>query len=135
MIKETDAKGALFSYLSLFTSIGTLMCCALPSLLVLFGLGATVASFLSAAPWLVNLSRHKPAVFAVSGTLIALGFVYTYRIAHRLKRSSEVCDPALSSACSTTDRVNRALLCISGILWCTGAFTAFVLGPLLARFD
>jgi mercuric ion transport protein len=34
--------GAL-SYLSLFTSLGTLLCCALPSLLVLFGLGATVA--------------------------------------------------------------------------------------------
>ncbi len=34
------------SYLSLFTSLGTLFCCALPSLLVLFGLGATVASSL-----------------------------------------------------------------------------------------
>ena len=28
----------LVSYLSLFTSLGTLLCCALPSLLVLFGL-------------------------------------------------------------------------------------------------
>jgi mercuric ion transport protein len=135
MTKETDARGAIFSYLSLFTSVGTLMCCALPSLLVLFGLGATVASFLSAAPWLVNLSRHKPVVFTVSGVLIALGFVYTYRIAPRLKRTAEVCDPSLSSACSTSDRVNRALLWISGILWSVGAFTAFFLGPLLGSLD
>ena len=41
--------GAL-SYLSLFTSLGTLLCCALPSLLVLFGLGTTVASVLSVSP-------------------------------------------------------------------------------------
>jgi len=49
----------LLAYLSLFTSMGTLLCCALPSLLVLVGLGATVASVLSAAPWLVTLSGHK----------------------------------------------------------------------------
>ena len=40
--------GGVLSYLSLFTSFGTLLCCALPSLLVLVGLGATVASFLLA---------------------------------------------------------------------------------------
>src|SRR5713226_4111981 len=32
---------AFLSYLSLFSSVGTLLCCALPSLLVLAGLGAT----------------------------------------------------------------------------------------------
>ena len=46
--------GAL-SYLSLFTSLSTLLCCALPSLFVLLGLGATVASLLSQAPWLVAM--------------------------------------------------------------------------------
>ena len=50
--QQTDT--GLVSYLSLFTSFGTLLCCALPSLLVLFGLGATVASFLSSLPWLVD---------------------------------------------------------------------------------
>ena len=69
--------GAL-SYLSLFTSVGTLLCCALPSLLVLFGLGATVASVLSQAPWLVALSHHKNWVFLIAGVLIACNFVYVY---------------------------------------------------------
>jgi len=48
-------RGSALSYLSLFTSLGTLLCCALPSLLVLFGLGATVASVLSEVPWLVSM--------------------------------------------------------------------------------
>src|SRR5437588_7650716 len=69
--------GAL-SYLSLFTSLSTLLCCALPSLFVLFGLGATVASVLSQAPWLVAMSHHKDWVFLVAGLLISANFVYLY---------------------------------------------------------
>lgn len=48
----------LLSYLALFTSLGTLLCCALPSLLVLLGMGATAASFLAALPWLVTLATE-----------------------------------------------------------------------------
>lgn len=66
----------VLGYLSLFSSVGTLLCCALPSLLVLLGLGATVASLLSAVPWLIMLSHHKNWVFAVSGLMIA-GNVFT----------------------------------------------------------
>src|SRR2546423_6842388 len=75
----------LLQYLSLFTSFGTLLCCALPSLLVLFGLGATVASALAAAPWLVTLSQHKNWIFAMSGFLIAGNFIYVRHITPRLR--------------------------------------------------
>ena len=68
----TRRRSALLSYFSLFTSLSTLLCCALPSLLVLFGLGASVASALSFMPWLVTLSRHKQWTFSVSGVLIEL---------------------------------------------------------------
>jgi hypothetical protein len=43
----TQARSGVLGYLSLFTSLGTLLCCALPSLLVLLGLGATVATGVS----------------------------------------------------------------------------------------
>src|SRR5438309_6746837 len=81
------------SYLSLFTSTGTLLCCALPSLLVLLGLGTTVASFLSVFPWLVTLSHHKRWVFAISGVMIAFSFVQMYAIAPRLKAANLACPP------------------------------------------
>ena len=71
----TQARQAFWlQYVSLFTSVGTLLCCALPSLLVLFGLGATVASVLSEAPWLVTMSHHKHWVFLIAGLLIAGNF-------------------------------------------------------------
>ena len=46
------------SYAALFTSTGTLLCCALPSALAALAGGAAVASFVSAFPWLVGLSQH-----------------------------------------------------------------------------
>jgi mercuric ion transport protein len=80
---ETVRRSAMLSYFSLFTSLSTLLCCTLPSLLVLFGLGASVASTLTFLPWLVTLSRHKQWTFAISGGLIALSFLNTYYIAPR----------------------------------------------------
>src|SRR5438046_5212688 len=90
------ARSSLLSYLSLFTSVGTLLCCALPSLLVLFGLGATVALFLSFMPWLVTLSRHKAWTFGISGGLIAASFVYTYAVAPRLRSQAWAPDDPLA---------------------------------------
>jgi len=121
----------LVSLVSLFTSFGTLICCALPALLVLFGLGATVASLLSAAPWLVSLSRQKESVFAGSGALIALNAVYLYAVAPRLRLANAQCPPGEPSACATVDRTSRTLLWWSGAIYSVGFFTAFLLGPIL----
>ncbi len=128
-------RNGVFSYFSLFTSFGTLLCCALPSLFVLLGLGATVASVLSAAPWLVKLSHHKNLVFLVAGILIGSNFVYVYRIAPRLQAREEACDPNDPAACQTASRFSRIVLWISGVLYLVGCFSAYVLGPILMRFD
>jgi len=121
----------LVSLVSLFTSFGTLICCALPALLVLLGFGATVASFLSAAPSLVSLSRQKESVFAGSGALIALNAVYLYAVAPRLRLANARCPPVEPSACATVDRTSRALLWWSGAIYLVGFFTAFLLAPIL----
>jgi len=126
--------GAL-SYLSLFTSLGTLLCCALPSLLVLFGLGATVASVLSEAPWLVALSHHKNWVFIVAGLLISGNFLYVYAIAPRIQAQSGACEPNGPGACRTAGRVSRVVLWCSAGLYMIGCFSAYLLGPILVRFD
>ena len=126
--------GAL-SYLSLFTSLGTLLCCALPSLLVLFGLGATVASVLSEAPWLVAMSHHKNWVFLVAGFLISGNFVYVYAIAPRLQARTGACDLRNPSTCQAASRVSRIVLWFSAALYLIGCFSAYLLGPILVYFD
>jgi len=126
-------RSALLSYVSLFTSVSTLLCCALPSLLVLFGLGASVASMLSFLPWLVTLSHYKLLTFFVSGVLITLSFVNTYYILPRLR--AKQCSPDNPTACEDASRVSKALLWISAVIFAIGFFVAFVLGPLLAWLD
>lgn len=132
--KPGGASGALLNYVSLFSSVGTLLCCALPSLLVLVGLGATVASFLSSVPWMVTLSRHKNWVFVISGILIASNFLYVYSIAPRLRSRDETCLPEAPDACNTAGRTSKIVLWISLGIYGVGVFSAYVLGRLLMKF-
>lgn len=127
-------RAALLNYFSLFGSFSTLICCALPSVLVLLGLGTTVASLLSAAPWLVSFSRHKVWTFSIAGTLIACSFVMTYVIAPRL-REGEACVADDPSTCGEVSKLSRVLLWGSAVIYSGGFFVAYVLGPILARMD
>jgi mercuric ion transport protein len=129
----TTRRSAVLNYFSLFTSLGTLLCCALPSLLVLFGLGASVASMLSFLPWLVTLSRHKQWTFTLSGLLIAASFVHTYYISPRLQ--AKQCNAEDPSACEKASKFSRILLWASAGIYTVGIFVAYVLGPILTRLD
>jgi len=125
---------ALLNYFSLFSSFSTLICCALPSVLVLLGMGTTVASLLSAAPWLVSLSRHKIWTFGIAGTLIAMSFVMTYLIAPRL-RHGEACEADDPTSCGEVSKISRVILWGSAIIWSCGLFVAYLLGPILEQMD
>lgn len=127
-------RAALLNYFSLFSSFSTLLCCALPSVLVLLGMGTAVASLLSVAPWLVSLSRHKIWTFSIAGTLIAVSFVMTYVIAPRL-REGESCDAEDPSTCGEVSKLSRWVLWISALIWSGGFFVAYLLAPILVRMD
>ena len=127
-------RAALLNYFSLFSSFSTLICCALPSVLVLLGMGTTVASLLSAAPWLVSLSRHKIWTFSIAGVLIAMSFVMTYLVAPHL-RQGEVCDADDPTTCGEVSKVSRVILWGSAIIWSCGFFVAYLLGPILEQID
>ena len=127
-------RAALLNYFSLFSSFSTLICCALPSVLVLLGLGTTVASLLSAAPWLVSISRHKVWTFSIAGTLIAVSFAMTYLIAPRL-RQGEICESDDPTTCGEVSKLSRIVLWGSALIWCGGFFVAYLLGPILTQMD
>ena len=89
--------------------LGTLICCALPILLVALGAGSVVASLVSAAPWLVALSRSKDWVFLVAGALLAADYWILYRStsgSNSQRRAYRVPEPRNSMGCaaSTVDR-------------------------------
>jgi hypothetical protein len=127
------SRSAVLSYFSLFTSLSTLLCCALPSLLVLFGLGASVASMLAFFPWLTALSRHKVLTFSISGVLIASSFLHTYYVLPRLRRTE--CLPNSPNTCEEASRLSRILLWVSAVIYAVGFLVAFVVGPILSTLD
>jgi mercuric ion transport protein len=131
---QKTRRAALLNYFSLFSSFSTLLCCALPSVLVLLGMGTAVASLLSAAPWLVSLSRHKVWTFGFAGTLIAASFVMTYVVAPRL-RGADVCAADDPTTCGEVSSLSRVVLWCSALIWSGGFFVAYLLGPILERMD
>jgi hypothetical protein len=112
---------------SLFASTSTLVCCALPALLVTIGAGATLAGLASSAPWLVALSRVKEWLFLGSGLLLLLAWVMQRRAA----RLPCPADPAMAAACARLRRVSAAILAVSAGLWAVGFFFAFLAADLL----
>src|SRR5207248_8166733 len=63
---------------ALLGSIGTLLCCALPAVLVSLGAGAAVASLVTNVPQLVTLSEHKLLLFVFAAALLAISGVTMY---------------------------------------------------------
>lgn len=86
-----------FGWLSLFTSFGTLICCAIPSMLVLLGLGSVLAGFLGEYPQLIWLSENKIWVFAVSLTML-LGAQILQRLSFKQDCESGYCEVTSSWA-------------------------------------
>lgn len=112
--------------LALFTSMGTLVCCALPILLVsIAGLGSVVASLTSNFPVLITLSQYKVWVFAVSALMLVM-------TAWLLWRPGRACpaDPALARWCNTFQIWERRVFVVSAGIWNVGFFAAFLALPL-----
>jgi hypothetical protein len=119
------------AWLSLAASGGTLVCCALPALLVSLGLGAALAGLVTAVPALVWLSEFKGAVFGGAGALLALAGVLQWRLRH----APCPIDPRLRQACLRTRRWSHAVFAFAVAVYAIGAFFAFGLPWLVGSGD
>jgi len=119
-------KSRAASVLSLFTSASTLVCCALPALLVALGAGAALSSLVSAVPQLVWLSEYKAGVFTVAGAMLAVSGALQWRA----RGLPCPLDPQLAAACTRTRRGSAIIYWLSVTLYLVGGFFAFV-APLL----
>lgn len=115
---------------TLLLSAGTLVCCALPLLLVSLGLGASVAALTSAAPWLVWLSAHKGWVFTICVLSIAAGAFFLYRPGRACPA-----DPRLAALCARADRWNRIVLAVAASIWLIGFTVAYLWLPVRRWLD
>lgn len=117
------------SYLALFTSTGTLLCCALPSALAAVAGGSAVASLVSTVPWLVPLSQSKEWIFLGAGLMILLTALLIYRPKGRV-----ACSIAGGEGCAIAGRFPRITFWISAGIYAVGVFFAYALFPLMQLF-
>lgn len=125
-----DAHSQIFSikkmlavnWLILFTSGATLICCAIPALLVSLGLGAVMVGLVSNVPQLIWISEHKPLVFGIAGTLLVLAGLMQWR-------SSKLPCPAdsvLALSCANARKMAMVIYGTSLLLYAVGSWFAFV---------
>jgi hypothetical protein len=121
---QTPARAGWWTaWLSLAASSGTLVCCALPALLVSLGLGAALAGLVSAVPALVWLSEAKGLVFGLAGAMLAAAGVLQWRARH----APCPLDPQLRQSCLRTRRWSRGIWVVAVVIYATGALFALVL--------
>jgi hypothetical protein len=117
-----NLRNSILHTLTIFSSVGTLLCCALPALLVSIGAGAIMASLVSAVPQLVWISEHKIPLFVFGGLMLGLsGFAIYWN--RRMRCPS---DATLAKSCLRVRRVSLAVLLISVVLYATGFYFAFL---------
>jgi hypothetical protein len=115
------------SFLTLLASSSTLFCCAIPALFVLLGAGSTLASLMSAYPFLSGLSAHKTFLFGFSTIMLTLSGIWQYR----QRFAPCPTDPVAARACRTTRRTGLVIYSVSVILYVTGVAFAFVIPRLM----
>ncbi len=128
--KDQRLKQKLASFLALFSSTGTLLCCALPSAIAAVAGGAAVASFVSTFPWLVSLSQHKEWIFLAAGLMIVLSGLLVYRPKGRV-----ACSLTGGQGCDVAGRFTKVMFWLSAAIFCVGVFFAYALVPLLRLLE
>ena len=113
----------LVSFLSLFTSVGTLVCCALPALFVALGFGAAFAGLIGTFPQLVWLSENKNSIFGAGAVLLIAGGVLQWRA------RAQACPigPNRGEACETTRDWSKRVYGLAIASYLVGGSFAYLL--------
>ena len=121
-MKEVSRKSHILSFLNLFTSIGTIICCALPAILVSLGAGAVLAGLVSSVPQLVTLSEYKEVVFLVAGLILMItGYIQWCN-----RNAPCPTDPDEARTCMQIRKINKFVYTASVFLYLIGFFFAFI---------
>ncbi len=112
-------------WLTLLVSGGTLICCALPILLVSLGLGAVTASLFYNVPGLLFMAENKAWTLGLSALMLA-------GLAWMIWRPGQSCpsDAELAAFCARAKTWNRRIFFTSAVIWGSGFFFCYLILPL-----
>ena len=117
-----DWRDTVLPSLALFGSTSTLLCCALPALLISLGAGAVMAGLTSAIPGLMWLSAQKNVLFIVAGAILTISSI----IGWHQRTAPCPTDPERAANCLQLRRFNARLLTTSWLAYGCGLFFAYI---------
>ena len=117
-----DRRSLIGPTLSLFASTSTLLCCALPALLITIGAGAVMAGLTAAVPGIMWLSANKGPLFIASGVLLSASALMQWRA----RNAPCPADPEQAAACNALRVMSRRILIGSLAVYVTGVFFAYL---------
>ena len=121
--KDLIRSNKLVNYLSLFASSGTIICCALPVLLVSMGAGAALSSFIAVFPQLVTLSIYKIPIFIGAFIMLIIAGMLQYQ-SRGLPCPT---DKKQAYACKQTRKVSMIIYFTSVGIFIIGLLFAFII--------
>jgi len=125
MNKEADLmkSNKLANYLSLFTSGGTIVCCALPALMVSIGAGAALSSLITVFPQLVILSIYKIQIFMGAFMMLIISGVLQYQT----RKLPCPADKKQAVTCIRTRKISLVIYFASIGIFTIGLLFAFII--------
>lgn len=113
----------LVNFFSLFGSLSTLLCCALPVTLVTLGMGATFASLTATFPQITWLTSNKEMLFVLTGLLLTGSFFLMRRA------EAQVCpiDVGQREACQSSKKASKYILIASVAFYVIGLLFSYVI--------
>ena len=115
------------NFISLFASSSTLVCCALPSVFIVIGAGATFASIISIFPFLVVISKYKVSITLVSLLILVFAGYINYRTYYLPCPA----DPELGRICLQTRKRSRSIYYLSVILFTFATIFTYLIPNLI----
>ena len=115
------------SFLSLFASLSTLVCCALPAVFVVLGAGASFASLINTLPFLIVLSQYKLYITFFTLLMIMIAGYINYKTFYM------PCpiDSELGKACMRIRKKSRFIYYLSVLIFLFATIFTYIL-PLVS---
>lgn len=128
--QRRGVKEKVISFLALFSSTGTLICCALPASLAAIAGGSAVVGLMSTFPWLAPLSQNKGWIFLVAGVLIAFNALLSFR-----PKGAVACAITGGKGCEGAGSFSKGMLWISSVVYTVGVFMSYAIVPILRALE
>ena len=115
-------KESLLSFFGLFTSVSTILCCALPIILVTLGMGAVFANLTASLPFITWLAERSLYLFTIATNLLLIGGYFIF-----IKPQNCPADKKLAEICNKTKKFNKIVWWMSVIILAISFFFKYIL--------